>query len=63
MAERIDTTQVLRDCEKLGIINIQASGDLTPSLAEEAVQAVKEINLDFKEFARLREAQRMKNSK
>lgn len=63
MAERIDMDKVLTECKNLGIINIQASGDLTPELAAEAVQAVKEINLDFKSLAKRRDEQRMKNKR
>lgn len=49
MKERMK--QAKEDIKKLGIINIEASGDLTPAYVCDAVDAVKEINLNFKELA------------
>ena len=40
-----------REIQELGIINVEASGGLTPDFLAEAVQAVKETNLDFDELA------------
>lgn len=62
MEKKTDLAQVLKDCNELGIINIQASGDLTLDLAAEAVDAVRKINLDFKSLAKHREEQRSKNT-
>lgn len=55
--------QVLADCKKLGIINIEASGDLTPDFIAEAVQAVKDTSLDFDTIAKQMDAERMAFSK
>lgn len=55
--------QVLADCKKLGIINIEASGNLTPDFIAEAVKAVKEIPLDFDAIAEQMEEERKAFSK
>ena len=49
MSERMKQAQ--KDIQKLGIINIEASGDLTPDVICDAVAAVKEVNLNFKELS------------
>ncbi len=43
---------VQAEIKRLGILNIEASGDLTPDAICDAVDAVKEINLNFKELAK-----------
>ncbi len=40
-----------KEMNALGIINIEADGDLSPSLLKDAVEAVKETALDFKSIA------------
>lgn len=42
-----DMKQANKDIKDLGIINIEASGDLTPGYVCDAIRAVKEINLDI----------------
>lgn len=42
-----DLKQAKKDIKDLGIINIEASGELTPGYICDAVRAVKEINLDI----------------
>lgn len=53
-----DMKKVLKDCKELGIINIEASCDLTPDLVAEAVQAVKDTALDFDKLALQMEKER-----
>lgn len=43
---------VQAEIKRLGILNIEASGALTPDVICDAVDAVKEINLNFKELAK-----------
>ncbi|MDE6245881.1 MAG: hypothetical protein K2M50_09550 [Treponemataceae bacterium] len=40
-----------KEMKALGIINIAASGELTPEFAREAIDAVKSVNIDFEEIA------------
>lgn len=47
----VDVKNLQKEMESLGIINIEADGDLFPSLLKDAVEAVKETNLDFKVLA------------
>lgn len=47
----INIKDLQKEMESLGIINIEADGDLSPSLLKDAVEAVKETNLDFKALA------------
>ncbi|MGP1459512.1 MAG: hypothetical protein ACTTKL_09410 [Treponema sp.] len=47
-----------RDMKELGIINVEVSGNLTIDLLEDAVQVVKEVNIDFNKFAQQMEEER-----
>lgn len=47
----INIKDLQKEMKSLGIINIEADGDLSPSLLKDAVEAVKETNLDFKALA------------
>ena len=47
----IDIRDLQNEMKSLGIINIEADGDLSPSLLKDAVEAVKETNLDFRTLA------------
>ena len=47
----INIKDLQKEMKSLGIINIEADGDLSPSLLRDAVEAVKETNLNFKELA------------
>lgn len=49
---------VLDECERLGIIDIKAAGTLTPTFIKEAVEAVKDTNLDFNAIAAQMEQER-----
>lgn len=40
-----------KDIKSLGILSIEASGELTPLYVKDAVSAVKQINLNFKDLA------------
>ncbi len=55
-----DVEQAKKDIKSLGIINIEASDELTPAYVCDAVNAVKEINLDFDSLAK--EMNRIRNS-
>ena len=48
----IDIRDLQNEMKSLGIINIEADGDLSPSLLKDAVEAVKETNLDFRTLAK-----------
>lgn len=48
----IDIRDLQNEMKSLGIINIEADGDLSPSLLKDAVEAVKETNLDFRALAK-----------
>lgn len=56
--QEIDMKQLRKDCKELGIINIEASGDLTPAYVFDAIRAVKEIPIDIHSLARKMEEQR-----
>ncbi len=47
----INIKELKKDIKALGIINIEADGNLSPELLHDAVEAVKEANLNFKELA------------
>lgn len=47
----INIKDLQKEMKSLGIINIEADGDLSPSLLKDAVEAVKETNLDFAALA------------
>ncbi|MBQ9238766.1 MAG: hypothetical protein IJ191_05555 [Treponema sp.] len=51
MEKKYDMKQLQKDCKKLGIINIEAADDLTPTYVYDAVRAVKEIHLDMQSVA------------
>ena len=40
-----------KEIKELGIINIEADDELTADVLEDAIQAVKDTNLDFAELA------------
>ena len=40
-----------KEMKSLGILNIEADGDLSIDLISDAIDAVKETNLNFKELA------------
>ena len=44
----INIKDLQKEMKSLGIINIEADGELSPSLLKDAVEAVKETALDFK---------------
>lgn len=44
----INIKNLQKEMKSLGIINIEADGELSPSLIKDAVDAVKETALDFK---------------
>ena len=58
MDRSYDIEQAKRDIDELGIINIEASSDLTPAYVCDAVRAVKEMNLDFDDLAKQMERAR-----
>lgn len=43
----INIEELQKEMKSLGIINIEADGELSPSLLKDAVDAVKETALDF----------------
>lgn len=43
----INIKDLRKEMKSLGIISIEADGDLSPSLLKDAVEAVKETALDF----------------
>jgi len=47
----INFKDLKKEMKSLGIINIEADGELSPSLLRDAVEAVKETALDFKKLA------------
>ena len=47
----INFKELKKEMKSLGIINIEADGELSPSLLKDAVEAVKETALDFKNIA------------
>lgn len=47
----INIKDLQKEMKSLGIINIEADGDLSPSLLKDAVEAVKETNIDFATIA------------
>lgn len=47
----INIKDLQEEMKSLGIINIEADGDLSPSLLRDAVEAVKETKLNFKDLA------------
>ncbi len=49
MQKNIDA--LLKECENLGIINIEAHGGLSTELIQDAIDSVKAINLDFDKIA------------
>ena len=49
-----------KEIKELGIINIKADDELTADVLEDAIQAVKDTNLDFAELAYRMEENRKK---
>ena len=43
----INIKELQKDIKALGIINIEADGNLSPELLKDAVEAVKESKLNF----------------
>lgn len=58
--DEISVKNLQKEIKSLGIINIEADGDLSPSLLKDAVEAVKGINLDFDSLAK--EMNRVRNN-
>lgn len=46
----INVKELQKEMSSLGIISIDADGNLSPELLKDAVEAVKETNLNFKEL-------------
>ena len=46
----INVKNLQKEMSSLGIISIDADGNLSPELLKDAVEAVKETNLNFKEL-------------
>ncbi|WP_206172557.1 hypothetical protein [Treponema phagedenis] len=49
--EKIDIAKLKQEAENLGILNIEASGELTPAYLDDAIKAVKRINVDIDALA------------
>ncbi len=47
-----NTSDLQKEIETLGIIGIEADGNLTQGLVEDAVRAIKEIDVDFASLAK-----------
>lgn len=47
----INIKELQKEMKSLGIINIEADGNLSPELLQDAIEAVKETNYNFKELA------------
>lgn len=47
----VDVKALQKEMKSLGILNIEADGELTSELLQDAIDAVKENPLDFKELA------------
>ncbi len=47
----VNIKELQKEMKSLGILNIEADGELSPELLKDAVDAVKETNLDFKDLA------------
>jgi hypothetical protein len=48
----INVKELQKEMKSLGIINIEADGELSPSLLKDAIESVKETSLDFTELAK-----------
>lgn len=46
----VDVKELQKEMKSLGILNVEADGELSLELLKDAVDAVKEINLNFKEL-------------
>ncbi|QTQ13551.1 hypothetical protein HRQ91_03245 [Treponema parvum] len=49
--ESKEIKELQKEMKSLGILNIEADGDLSIGLLRDAIDAVKETNLNFKELA------------
>lgn len=49
--DKINVEKLQKEMDSLGILNIEASGEFTPSCVQDAVDVVKSINLDFHQLA------------
>jgi hypothetical protein len=47
----VDVKALQKEMKSLGILNIEADGELTSELLQDAIDTVKENPLDFKELA------------
>lgn len=47
----LNVKDLQKEMAELGIINIEADGDLSPALLKDAVDAVKDLNLNFDDLA------------
>lgn len=47
----VNIKELQKEMKNLGILNIEADGELSPELLKDAVDAVKETNLNFKDLA------------
>lgn len=47
----VDVKELQKEMKSLGILNVEADGELSLELLKDAVDAVKEINLNFKDLA------------
>lgn len=53
MASEKDIAQAKADVKKLGILNIEAMGDLPSDVLVDTVKAVESVNLDFKAWKKI----------
>lgn len=63
MASEEEVKQAKSDIKKLGILNIEAAGDLSSDVLVDTVNAVKDVNLDFKEWKKIVDTHRGYTSK
>lgn len=47
----LNVKELQKEIKDLGIINIEADGDMSPALLKDAVDAVKGLSLNFEELA------------
>lgn len=49
--DEMSVKELQKEMSDLGILNIEASGELTSSCVKDAIDVVKSINLDFHQLA------------
>lgn len=49
--DKAEIRKLKKEMDSLGIINIEADGEFSLELVKEAINSVKEANLDFKSLA------------